>query len=426
MSELHEQESEFSRLLHELPFDDLPRPEHAELLRQQALARFDQAGSAHTAEQRWKHAFSYWRETMRRPIPRLIVGAAACLAILATWLMFPGPQSTARAFDRFVDAVVTAKTARFQMTVAVEGQQEQSFKAWYLAPAKYRQELGKIINVTDLSAGKIVTLMPDEKKAMIMKFTGMPKDQATDNYFERLRVLLASSRDAKNQQVEQLGEKEVDGKRAQGFRLDSPTGQVILWGDVKTSLPVRIESTFKGIPQTKVTMSEFEVNIPLEESLFDLTPPAGFASQTLEVDASKPVEKDLVQAFRVCSDLSGGEFPETLDTAGVNKLIMKFAMSQGKDFSDDKVQQLMKDALQIGRGFQFPMWLPRAADAHYAGKNAKRSEKARPLFWYKPEGTQQYRVLDSDLTLHDSNNAPQVQGAVRIDTGAKVDKPKEQ
>lgn len=425
MAELHKQESEFSRLLQELPFDDLPRPEHAEVLRQQALARFDQAGQVLTRQPRWKHALNQWRETMRRPIPRLLVGSAACLAVLAAWLMFPGPQSTAQAFDKFVDAVVQAKTARFHMEVAAEGQPKQSFKAWYLAPAKYRQEVGNVINVSDLAAGKIVTLMPGEKKAMIMNFTGMPKDRPSDNYFERLRDLLSGSRDAKDGQVEQLGKKEIEGKQAVGFRLDSPAGVVTLWGDPKTGLPVRIDTTWKFIPRTEVTMSEFEINVPLEDALFDLTPPAGYVVQTLEVDTSKPGEKDLVQAFRVCSELGGGDFPETLDTAGVNKLMMKFATSQAKNLSDDKMQQLMKDALQIGRGFQFSMQLPESADAHYAGKNAKRGEKDRPIFWYKPAGANQYHILDADLTVHDANNAPTISGATKIPSAGKTDKSKQ-
>ena len=97
---------------------------------------------------------------MRRPIPRLIVGVAACLAIFGVWLLLPGGLSTAQAFNRFAEAIVKAKTARYQMEVTIEGQPTQKFQAWYLAPGKFRQEVGSIINVSDLTVGKMVSLMP--------------------------------------------------------------------------------------------------------------------------------------------------------------------------------------------------------------------------------------------------------------------------
>jgi outer membrane lipoprotein-sorting protein len=430
MAELHEQESEFSRLLQELPFDDAPRPEHAEHLRQQALAEFDQAGQAVPATRLWKQALNQGRELMRRPIPRLIVGAAACVALLAAWMLLPGRQSTAQAFSRFAEAVIQAKTARFQMEMTVEGQPKQKFQTLYLAPGKYRQEMGAVVNVSDFTTGKIASLMPTEKKAQIMNITGLPKNKLSDpnkpaDVIGGLRTVLSGSRDAKESQFERLGEKEIDGKRAVGFRFDTPAATTTLWGDSKTGMPVRIENVWRGIPRTEVVMSNFEIDVPLEESLFDLTPPAGFKVLSLDVDASEPREQDLVLAFQACSNLGGGEFPESLDTAGINKMVLKYAKSQGKEMSDDKSQQMMKEILRFGRGLQFILQLPESADAHYAGKGIRRGAKDKPIFWYKPAGAKQFRVLDADLTLHDAESAPQVAGAQRIDRSSKTKNPAE-
>src|SRR5947209_6260782 len=140
MAELHQQESDFARLLQGMPFGDQPQPDQARRLREQVLARFDQAAQANASRPWWQRAWEEGREIMRRPIPRLI-GAAACLAILAVWLLVPGQQSTAQAFQKFAEAVVQAKTARFQMEVTIEGQPKQKFQALYLAPGKFRQEL---------------------------------------------------------------------------------------------------------------------------------------------------------------------------------------------------------------------------------------------------------------------------------------------
>jgi hypothetical protein len=97
-------------------------------------------------------------------------------------------------------------------------------------------------------------------------------------------------------------------------------------------------------------------------------------------------------------------------------------MSRGKDASDDDFPLLMKQVINIGRGFQFGLQLPEAADAHYAGKGVKRDAKETPIFWYKPEGAKKYRVIDADLSVRDADAAPQVEGAKRIEKASKTNK----
>jgi outer membrane lipoprotein-sorting protein len=420
MSELNKQESEFSRLLQELPFDGAPDSEHRQRLRDEALAEFDRGQLAQLAQPSWKRALKKGKEIMRRPVPRLIAFTTACLAIAAVWLFVPGNQNAAQAFNKLAEAVVAAKTARFQMEVTYEGQPKQTFKAWFLAPGKFRQEIGDVINITDLAAGKIVSIATAEKKATVMNIQGAPKDKLARNEFERLRELLSGQRDPKADHFERLEEKIIDGKKAVGFRLDSPDATVTLWGDPATGQPVRIESVSRGIVRTEVVMTDFEVNIDLKESLFDLTPPAGFKVQSMDIDASESREQDLIQAFKACTDISGGEFPETLDSAGINKLVIKYAMNRGKDASEDDIALLMKQVINIGRGFQFGLQLPEAAEAHYAGKGVKRDAKDRPIFWYRPEGAKKYRVIDADLSVRDADAAPKVPDARRLEKTLKA------
>jgi outer membrane lipoprotein-sorting protein len=421
MTEYHDQESEFARLLRGMPFDDAPRPEAAANLREQVLARFDAAGQAEPILPWWQRAWVEGRTIMRRPISRLIAGTAACLAVLAAGWLLLGRASDAQAFDRLATAIVNAKTAQFRMEVKIEGQAPQTFKAGYLAPGKYRMETGSLVSLSDFTAGKMVTLMPAEKRAMILNLKGDPKQKQTcDSYFERLRELLAHRRDAKDKEYLPLGEKEIDGRRVVGFRYDSPTATVTLWGSAKTGLPVRIESDWRGVAQAQVVMSDFEVNVDLKESLFDLEPPADYKVQSLDVDTTPSREQDLVRAFKTCSELSGGEYPDTLDMAGLNKLFLRYTMSHVKDISEEKVQGLMKEAVKIGRGFQFAFELPASAEATYAGKGVKRDAKDRPIFWYKPEGSKKYRVLQADLTLREADTAPQVAGAKRIEKAGKT------
>lgn len=426
MPDLQNQESEFARLLQGLPFDDAPGSEHRHALREQAMAEFDKGTLSSAALPWWKRAFKEGKEIMRRPVPRLIAVASACLAIAAIWLLVPGHQSTAQAFNRFAEAVITAETARFKMEVKIEGQPRQKFQAYFLAPGKFRQELGNIVNISDLAAGKLMSIIPAEKKVMVMNIKGVPDKKLPANQFEQLRELLATNRNAKEEQYERLGEKDIDGKKAIGFRFDSPAATVTLWGDPATGQPVRIENVWSGVPRTETAMTDFEINVELKESLFDQTPPEGFKVQSIDVDASASREEDLIRAFEACSDISGGDFPESMDTAGVMNLVINFALSRArdkKDVSDEQMQELMKQSIAIGRGFQFALMLPEAADAHYAGKGVKRDATDKAIFWYMAAGAKTYRVIYANLSVQDAETAPQVEGAKRIEKAGRAKKP---
>ena len=298
---------------------------------------------------------------------------------------------------------------------------DQKFEAYYRAPGRFRQELPAfgVVNIGDFSADKMVmvTLMPAAKRMMVMNLKGKPTNEKFVSQFDRLRALLSKSQEGKEEQYRKLAEQEIDGHRAVGFQYDSPSAKVVLWGDPVTSLPVRIETVWSGTPRTEVTMSHFEFNVDLKDSLFDLTPPAGYKVQSLDVDVAKPTEEALIKAFRTASEIAGGEFPDSLDTMGVMKLVIKSGVSGGgKPPSDEAVQRLMQKSMTLGVGFQFALELPDSADAHYAGKGVKQGTPTRPIFWYKPDGGSKYRVMFADLSVKDEEQAPQVpppSGSVR-------------
>ena len=79
----------------------------------------------------------------------------------------------------------------------------------------------------------------------------------------------------------------------------------------------------------------------------------------------------------------------------------------------------MTEGAKIGRGLAFAMTLPAEADAHYAGKGVKREDPKAPVFWYKPTGATQYRIVWSDLSVTEAEAAPKVAGAVQLVPGAK-------
>jgi len=55
-----------------------------------------------------------------------------------------------------------------------------------------------------------------------------------------------------------------------------------------------------------------------------------------------------------------------------------------------------------------------ASEVHYAGANARLGERDRPIFWYKPIGSEAYRVIYADLSVRDTNEAPKIPDAIRV------------
>ena len=408
----------------ESPLDGAVEAVLAEPLPDEAVERvtFRAKQLAARTNPRWKEGWDQGRKLMRRPLYRMIAVASACLVLAGLWMFVPGRQSTAQAFNKLAEALIAAKTARFQTEVATEGKPVQMVQCYYLAPGRFRQELanGSVV-IIDLNAGKSVGVNPSKKEAVVLRFKGTPpRDETVGSRFDVLLDLLSKSRDAPDAQYQRLGEKEIDGRRAVGFRFDSPAACVTLWGDPSTGFPVQTETIWSGQPVSKVTDRNFQINLDLKESLFDTTVPAGFKVTSLGVEFARPSEEGLINAFRMSSEIGGGKFPESLDSAAITRLLGKAAEKGGKRPAEVDLQRLTKMAMTMSGGFQFALELPESADAHYAGDGFKRDTRDRPIFWYRPQGASKYRVIFADLSAKDEDNAPRVSGAKRIEKASKT------
>jgi outer membrane lipoprotein-sorting protein len=448
MSEFDKQESELFRLLRQSTFDDRPSEQHCESLHEQALQAYSQA--ARQKQQMQAHLnespFYKWREMMRRPMPRLITAAIVCLSITAPWLFFPAHQTTVSAFDKLASAIVDAKTAKFQVEMKIEGPKNGKEKktippmegqCYYRAPGLTRMEMSlpgmKTVVIHDDDTGRGMELFPDKKVGFLMTSKGRNADARPNNPFTQIKEQLTKSRDKSDKEnlYQELGEKEIDGRRAVGFRSKSAVGEFTIWGDRTTQLPIRVELVTYGTPQVTMVMSKFEVNVELDESLFALTPPADYKMQTKEVDASEPTEKDFVVALKTCTAMSGGEFPNGFSNFDTSKFIEKHTTARLKKMgidtrsktpNPDAVKALDGEVTPILRGGRFAMALPESAEATYAGKGVKQGAKDKPIFWYKPNGSTKYRVVYADLTVKEADTAPVDPNAVRMIP--KLDTPK--
>ena len=82
---------------------------------------------------------------------------------------------------------------------------------------------------------------------------------------------------------------------------------------------------------------------------------------------------------------------------------------QGIEPTEKTMLELQKTIQKMSRGGMFVQKLPADSDWHYAGKGVKFGDADTAIFWYRPEGSETYRVIYGDLSVKDvaPQNLPQ-------------------
>jgi outer membrane lipoprotein-sorting protein len=402
-------------------------------------------------------------------IAKLAVAATILVAfgILVFWITIGG--STNIAFANVADALDSLRSATFDMTSKAKGEKGQlpataTSKGFFLAPSHQRIEMSLVtgpaktminqVMIVDGQTAKSITLMPNQKLAMAMDMKKMREDMkksgklakdAPADVFETVRRLVREGSSGTGEKAESLGKKEVDGRKAVGFRVHANMMDMTLWADPKTAWPIRVEIVMDVMAGVRMVMNNFRYNVDLDPSLFSLEPPAGYTTQAMKM--TMPVEEDLLRTLRALAEHDKGEYPAKL---GMNKKVMELLMAEDEPETDklsqDKIEAEMdkiaakyggKDALRAKygkelppaikaeftkasaslmqkqmqermplmqkrmRGITFYMMLKPENDPHYVGGGVKLGTPDRPILWYKPTGADKYRIIYADLSVRE-------------------------
>ncbi len=415
-------ENTFARLIEQADADAVPRPEHQQELRKQALAAFDLAQGKPTRRVSYPNYLSDWRWIMRSPVSRIAATVIFVLAIVGVALWFHGGGATYALAD-FVQPIIDAKSATCKTTVEMKGMPPQTGEMMVDGPGRFRQTMpGAGVMIWDLDQGKELSLDTAKKQAVLLDIANMPKEKKEQqNLFAWLQSLLREAKEKPGMKRESLGQKKIDGRLAVGYRISNRLQTIELWGDPKTGQPIRVEWKTAMFPNMNMILSDFAFNVKLDESLFSIVPPPGYTTQTMHINAAPGTEKDLIETFRQYSELTGGVFPESLDMTGTvygqafKNLVGKIrAENMKKGLKEPTAQQkreIMDATVEFSRGVTFVLTLPADADAHYAGKGVSKGTPDRPIFWYKPVGSQKYRVIYADLSVREAETAPRATNA---------------
>lgn len=146
------------------------------------------------------------------------------------------------------------------------------------------------LSVTSLKGGKRLEINPEEKTAIVSHIHQLSDPH---DFVEQLRTF------GKSFKAVSLDKRTIDGELCAGFRIEQPTATLFVWVSPKTDLPSRVERIVEikeGANAPLVSTETFEDIVfdePLNDELFSLVPPAGYAV----TESGKP-RASLAEVFR--------------------------------------------------------------------------------------------------------------------------------
>ena len=335
---------------------------------------------------------------MKSRITKLAAAAVIIIAVLIGINQFGGSIDGASvAWADVVQPILTARTVVFNV-ITVEGENVPVTRVMNMGTQRVRNEVllpdgVQVIAIVDFGTSRMLTLNPKDKTAALIDLKDMP--EKPENVLETMRNIIMELQEDPALSVEPLGKQELDGQIATVFRATGPDVELTVWADPETTLPIRMEQKWR---QMQVVYTNFEFDVVLDESLFSMEIPEGYSEpQKAALSITGLTEQDLIETLRIWAVLDG-VFPKDFSTQAYMDDVPKIR-EKASQHSDE---QNLENGMKMIRGWVFFRFLKAENDWHYVGKDVKLGDGDSPICWYKPTGSETYRVIYGDLTVEDA------------------------
>jgi outer membrane lipoprotein-sorting protein len=388
---MSDNEKQFESFIRGIKFDDKPDYGHRDRLEQKLLA-------ALSRQPRHKQQpLKIWRIIMKSRIIKLAAAAVIIIAVIAAINQF-GVSGTSNIYAAVVEQLHNARTMTYSIITQTNIESMPSVRVDFAFKEPGYMRITTVDGyetIIDWTQNKGISIMPPEKQFIEFEASNYQHDPARDPFvvIEKLRALPSRA-------DEVLGEKKIDGRLLHGFRVTE--GHVVntIWIDPDTRELGRVEMEFPDAPGMSVIMTDFQFNVELDDSLFSLIPPGDYKHLKVQADVSKVTEQDLITYLKLWTTWAkDGTFPPTFNPIELPKVAMEMK-KQGK-FCEGEIpeQQRRSDEMQTYRGIMFVAQLPAESNWRYTGENVKYGDVNTPIFWYRPKGSEIYRVIYGDLSV---------------------------
>ncbi|MGN6370455.1 MAG: hypothetical protein ACTHN5_19545 [Phycisphaerae bacterium] len=342
-------------------------------------------------------------------------GLTALAGLAITWGLL-GRGATV-GFADVVQQVQAAKAARCTLTVLnVDGRSGGStFDLLMVEPGWIVEKGSGMTMITDSEKHKMVTLTEATRQALVVDV--VKNARSGPPQFN----LLEAFKSVDEKSSRRLGEKELEGHHTEGFAFSKEGMQFEVWADAKTQLPVEVDLSTGASENAFVRMharfSDFDWNPAYDPAELTTVVPPGYAVTNAAMNLQNPTQQDVVIMLKTFGDMNDGVLPAELGARELGEVIARKMQSKLPPnvkslpaAERQKVQQqvtadAMKMSEPIARGWTFMGNVKNGADWHYAG-GASVGEKGVAVLWYRPAGSETWRVIDADGAVHDQKNPP--------------------
>ncbi len=327
---------------------------------------------------------------------KIAVAASILLSLggLFAWIS-SGDGFTSTAFADVGEQVQKARTMTWKRTTTRHGGDSMVAKFAYKEPGLMRQEVrgqlapgepGELIFIYDFRQGKMLTLDSRTKSGFFRNLGTLPEKPRRLLMDRGWRLKALFDRDGTP-----LGEKKIRGRQATGFQVMHDLHVTDIWIDAESGSPLLIDTWDPS--GASFVISDLVLDQELDDSLFSLTPPADYRVSKTAREARMPSfgEADLTRGLRFLAEYNGNVFPSQLGLTP--EIVMNLKQAQRKETLS------RTEAGAIFAGFGRFLIFTEYDDRHYAGKGVKLGTADRPIFWYKPKGSKNYRVIYADLSV---------------------------
>ena len=363
-------------------------------LRQRLIAEIERQ-EAHEAHRVLGHSRKFW---LLRLVP---TAAIVALGAIAVWHLVGGGVPTASAdFAEVLRRIREATTVAYDQIVRMPGEPETKVRVLMKRPGHVRVVWpdGKV-HIVDETEHRALVLKSDGRTAVLQS---IPTGPGASLALDELQKVHASAGRA-------IGEEKVDNRTATVYEVATARGSMRVLVDPATELPVRIQAAFKfDVSGEAVTVLEnMSWNEQVSESLFSLDVPLGYSL----IEAA--TETELIDLLRTCAELGDGAFPDRLDTVRILDLVQQ-AYPQGTRSPhtvggvtltdlDGRAKEVFKRCL---RGLAFLDDARENGTWRYAGGGVRLGDRATPVCWWRPEGSDAFRVVYGDLQIKEATTEP--------------------
>jgi len=388
-------ERQFEKLFSRVKMDDKPDSRHRDKLHQELLAAY---AGRQWQQERQSRQVGIWRTIMQSRITKL----AAAAVIVITGLVCIQFLTGTNAYAQVVQELRNARTLVYTLiTQTNQGNGETVKTDWaYKEPGHLRTTtVDGYICIVDGASGKMISIVPQggytlgEVKNLGKADAQEPGAQGPFASIEAMKNLPAKA-------DENLGTKEIDGIDCDGYRVTQGDLTTTVWIDAKTDDLVQVEQKYASAPGMNTIIKNIKFDEVLDDSLFSLTPPAGYKTGGFELtsDGSAETEETFIAWLRWWSNATvDGTFPPIV----TGPQIAKITMDMHREGKFKELEWSNTDAQRMFQALLFVPKLPKESNWRYAGDGVKVNTPDTPIFWYRPAGSQMYRVIYADLTVRE-------------------------